>query len=132
MKAALLPMRIEQKLTTEDGKPTRELLIARYGFTPEQVKTKPVKRFLLYKLSLDTEILKLAPAHGKERFSIVAAVAAEFDFTENDLRRAPNLEQAIRSLVDSLSYKAQLQFLTEPAAPAAKPITPTYPTTEKK
>jgi hypothetical protein len=136
MKTALLPTRkdmIEEKVTGAAGTPpTRDFLIARYQFTPEQLKSKPVKRFLLYKLSLDAEILKLLRAHRGERLYILSAIAAEFGLTVGELKRAPNLEQAIKSIIDSISYKAQLEYLTKRVVPATKPLTPTYPPTKEQ
>src|ERR1035437_230018 len=136
MKIALLPTRkdmIEQRVTGAAGTlPTREFLIAWYQFTPQQLETKPVKRFLLYKMSLDSEILKLVRAYGDDRFHITSAIAAEFGLTVGDLKRAPNLEQAIKSIIDSISYRAQIEYLTKRVVPAAKPLTPTYPPTKEQ
>src|ERR1019366_10639305 len=109
---------------TEEPKPVpnRDNLIARFQFTPADLEDKRVKRFLLFKLSLDAAIHKHHLAHGNGNIS--DKISAHFGFTAGDLKRT-RISQAMKSLSDSVAYLAQLQ-LVQPkpiAAPATKPLT---------
>jgi hypothetical protein len=88
--------------------PNRDDLIARFQFTPTDLEDKRIKKFLLYKLSLDTEIYKLHRAHGNGRIS--DKISAHFGFTAADLKR-PRISQAMKALSDSIEYLAKLKLV---------------------
>ena len=118
----------------DEPKPTptpRENLISRFAFTDANLKDKRIKRWLLFKLELDREIQKLHTSHNV-RGNVDDKMTAYFGFTKADLAQ-PNIAQAMHAITASVTYLAKLRLVNpKPAAPTAKPLTPTYPPTKEQ
>jgi hypothetical protein len=102
--------------------PTWDSLIARFRFTPEDVKDSRIKRLVFQKLAWDAEIIRLREAfnvkvHAAEEQ--VEKTATRLGFTPADVQKLPQVRHGLQSLTDSLLYLANLQSAVKSRKPVA-------------
>ena len=106
--------------------PTWDNLIARFRFTPEDVKDSRIKRLIFQKLAWDAEIFRLheafnAKVHAAEEQ--VEKTATRLGFTLADVQKLPQVRHGLQSLTDSLLYLANLQSAVKSRKPVTTPAT---------